>query len=676
MASCGLRYTERSDKAFIFDLWLMRLPHQITRRFLTASGGNLSAEAFLTAMTNHQNWLGDLAGGQPCELSGVIVEAGSEVEGMDLQQIKMTHSVLNDVTFKNCLLRGALLTGSSFHGAHFVDCDLTDAELQNSDLEQATFDRCKMMQTDISESGVEETHFDHCQMAGIIANGVQWSNTEVSGESIEVEEWNEEKFENVKRTLTDVLQASELESSGDYSGNIVVGKANDMLFHDTMDLSGTELRAHFMDCTFDGVDMSKADLRRSAFDHCDFIGVNFDKALLGRFERGVIEDTQFHQDGIDADIFGRGLTFKDVVFSGNNLRLFMIAAQGNILLQGCKGTELHLSRGLEALIENSSLDVLRVRENASFHMQGTSVKNAYWEDGFPMTARNCQFSESTLRDATWIRASVNHCGFGKMTGKMTMVGGDWTDCAFSDSKLDLWSITSTKLTVASLKDVVVEAARWVYADFSGADIARCKVHFHKGDHISFANASLRSVRLSGEVHGLDFSGATVNNLKVDKGAYIDGIKAQGAKFDRASIEQLKAAGGVVPFELLDQLDVFTKRKEQLLEKAQEKALVKAPKSVRNRPEKGSPNLSSASLRGVFVEIAGRRYYLWSADDEQVAPDRIVGFEVLDGWLVFEGKNFDGILYGPQRKLDAWATEVQNRLKQLESLRDVPFGRVH
>ena len=250
---------------------LNRTARRIFRRFLVTAGESLSWDEFAAKMETHQKWLGGEDDGEQCELSGIsVTNVGEPIKGMDLQQIKITNSDLDEIQFDNCLLRGAVFNGSSLARAKFTNCDLTDAEFQHTELEQAQFDRCKLMQMDISESGVEELGLHNCAMAGLISHGVEWNSMDILEDEIEIEGENSSTTRKVKGAI----QAGDLESSGDYSGSIIVGEAKNMLFHDTLDLSGAEIQAQFRDCTFDGVDMSQANLRKSNFSQCPWIGVN------------------------------------------------------------------------------------------------------------------------------------------------------------------------------------------------------------------------------------------------------------------------------------------------------------------------------------------------------------------------------------------------------------------
>jgi len=76
--------------------------------------------------------------------------------------------------------------------------------------------------------------------------------------------------------------------------------------------------------------------------------------------------------------------------------------------------------------------------------------------------------------------------------------------------------------------------------------------------------------------------------------------------------------------------------------------VLAPNSVKAKPKKDKAKIPG---KGTF--------FVEPLDDDDTFPPAIDSFEIVDGWVFYHGTNgSEGVVGGPQRKLDQWADEVK------------------
>jgi len=78
--------------------------------------------------------------------------------------------------------------------------------------------------------------------------------------------------------------------------------------------------------------------------------------------------------------------------------------------------------------------------------------------------------------------------------------------------------------------------------------------------------------------------------------------------------------------------------------------VNAPKSAKGKPG--------------MVKVPGRgSLYAEPPDTDDTFPPMIASYEVIDGWLIYEGRNgSEGIIVGPPAALDKWVADVERELK--------------
>lgn len=80
--------------------------------------------------------------------------------------------------------------------------------------------------------------------------------------------------------------------------------------------------------------------------------------------------------------------------------------------------------------------------------------------------------------------------------------------------------------------------------------------------------------------------------------------------------------------------------------------INAPNSVKGKPG--------------MVRVPGRgKLYAEPPDTEDTFPPAIASYEIIDGWVVYKGRNgSEGVIVGTQLQLDTWASEVAKWTKDI------------
>jgi uncharacterized protein YjbI with pentapeptide repeats len=89
-----------------------------------------------------------------------------DLQGTNLEGLRIPFSRWRGCNFANTVLRKANLQGSDLKGANFTEADLTGADLAGSNLSQANFTRAILTNADLSGANLSGTVFEDADLGG------------------------------------------------------------------------------------------------------------------------------------------------------------------------------------------------------------------------------------------------------------------------------------------------------------------------------------------------------------------------------------------------------------------------------------------------------------------------------------------------------------------------------
>ena len=108
-----------------------------------------------------------------CDFSNSIyskyISKGNEYINTKFIGANMMESHLENVTFKECILRYSNFSECALNKVDFFDCDMSESNFINlKAINKLTFDNCKLIRADFRETKLDKLDFRTCDISGIM----------------------------------------------------------------------------------------------------------------------------------------------------------------------------------------------------------------------------------------------------------------------------------------------------------------------------------------------------------------------------------------------------------------------------------------------------------------------------------------------------------------------------